>query len=150
MRFLPRPKSTKTSMLSSRTGVFLISGVSVSIAFVTGAAAETMSDTGEVTVFFSPASVQLVRMESESLPTGIEMPKPMQNSLAAFTASKRRASSPGAPQAAIQLAESFTRASSISAAAMFVTASPIAMRLAAAELITAKGVRSPTAMASPR
>ena len=103
-----------------------------------------------MTVFFSPASVQLVRMESESFPTGIEMPRPMQKRLAAWTASKSRASSPGAPQAAIQLAESFTRGSSISAAARFVSASPIAMREAAAELMTASGVRSPTAIASPR
>ena len=64
--------------------------------------------------------------------------------------SKRAASSPGAPAAAIQLAESFTRASDVTgAAARFVRASPTAMRPEAGPSITATGERSPIAKASP-
>ena len=64
--------------------------------------------------------------------------------------SKSAASSPGAPAAAIQLAESFTRESETTgAAARFVSASPTAMRPEAGASITAIGARSPIAKASP-
>lgn len=146
MRARPQPRSASTST----DGIFLSSGVSVSVTSPTGAAAEAMSETGLVTVFFSPFSSQAVRIERESLPTGTEMPSATQKSLAPLTASKSLASSPAAPQAAIQLRESFTSGSFTSAAAMLVSASPTAMRLAAAASITAIGVRSPIDMASPR
>ena len=102
-----------------------------------------------MTHFFSSLSSQAVRIEQESLPTGIETLSAWQYSLAAFTAAKSLASSPSAPQAAIQFADNFTRAGSMSAAVMLVIASATAMRLAAAESRTATGVRSPTAITSP-
>ena len=65
--------------------------------------------------------------------------------------SKSRASSPGVPAAAIQLAESLTSPIfSIRAAAMLESASPTAMRPEAGASSTATGVRSPSAKASPR
>ena len=68
----------------------------------------------------------------------------------ARTVSNSAASSPGLPAAAIQLADSFTRAiSPIRAAAMLVSASPTAMRPEAGASITASGARSPIASASP-
>src|SRR6266850_149375 len=58
--------------------------------------------------------------------------------------------SPGWPAAAIQLAESFTfDRETIGAAARFVSASPTAMRPDAGASISASGVRSPMAKASP-
>ena len=90
-------------------------------------------------------------MDNESLPTGMDKDKVGQISFAkALTASNSAASCPDSPQAAIQFAESLTVSRSpISAAHKFVMASPTAMREAAAELITAIGVRSPMAMAWP-
>ena len=91
-------------------------------------------------------------MDKESLPTGIEIPKAGHNSMpTAFTESYNLASSPGDPQAAIQLAESLiSRISAISAANKLVIASPTAIRAAAGASITAKGVRSPILITSPR
>ena len=77
------------------------------------------------------------------------MPSAWHTSLAARTASNSFASSPGWPHAAIQFADSFTRSSAMSAAAMLVIASPIAIREAAAASMTASGVRSPIDIASP-
>ena len=147
MRFLPQPKSmaTKTEPISVRS-----CGVKLKRTSRTGAAAETIKETGEVTVFFSPSSSHVVFMERLSLPTGIANPISWQTTLAARTASKSLASSPFVPQAAIQLAESFTNPNSISALAMLVTASPIAIRLAAAASAMANGVLSPILIASPR
>ncbi len=69
----------------------------------------------------------------------------------ARTVSNKAASSPGWPQAAIQLAESRTsERRRTSAAAMLVIASPIAMRPEAGASSRASGVRSPMDMASPR
>ena len=81
----------------------------------------------------------------ESLPTGMLIPNAGQNSMpAACTASYNATSSPGWPAAAIQLAESLISSiSRIRAAAMFVIASPIAMRAEAAESIKATGVARP-------
>jgi hypothetical protein len=68
----------------------------------------------------------------------------------ARTVSYSAASSPGWPAGAIQLADSFTSGSfSMRAAARLVSASPIAMRPLAGASISASGVRSPSAMASP-
>ena len=142
MRFFPAPKSTSTITASA----FFNSGVRVLRTSATGAAAETIKDTGDATVFPS----QVVRIESESFPTGIEIPSATQKSDAAFTASKSFASSPGWPQAAIQLAErrTFLIVPQF-AAARFVTASVIARRAEAGPLSSATGVRSPVAMAWP-
>ena len=49
-------------------------GVSVARASRTGANADTMSDTGAITLFCTPASLQVVRIDSESLPTGMAIP----------------------------------------------------------------------------
>ncbi len=113
-----------------------------------------MSESGAVTAFSSPlfASRHVVRIDIESLPTGIAIPSAGQNSIAtASTVSKSAASSPGCPAAHIQLAESFTSPRcAIAAAAMLVIASPTAMRPEAGASMRASGVRSPIAIASPR
>ncbi len=58
--------------------------MSVRRASVTGAKAETMSESGAVTAFSSPlfASRHVVRIDIESLPTGIASPSAGQNSIA--------------------------------------------------------------------
>ncbi len=62
---------------------------------VTGAKAETISDTGATTSLAAPASSHLVRIDSESLPTGMLMPSAGHSSMpTALTVSYRRASSP--------------------------------------------------------
>jgi len=128
-------------------------GVIVRRTSVTRANAETTSETGAVTALSSPdlGSRHVVRIDIESLPTGIETPSAGQSSMpTAFTVSKRVASSPGCPAAHIQFAESFTSPSSaIAAAAMLVIASPTAMRPEAGPSIRASGARSPIAIASP-
>ena len=68
----------------------------------------------------------------------------------ALTVSNNLASSPGCPAAAIQFADNLMSPMLlIAAAAMFVTASPTAMRPDAGAFSAARGVRSPIAMASP-
>ena len=126
-------------------------GVTARRTSVTGAKAETISDSGAVTAFASPASLQRVFIDIESLPTGITMPSAGHSSMpTARTASNSAWSSPGCPAAAIQFADSFTSAScAIGAEAMLVSASPTAMRAEAAASISASGVRSPIAIASP-
>ena len=124
-------------------------GVSERRTSPTGAAALAISDTGAAIVFSTSPSRHAVFIDNESLPTGTLMPSAWQTVLAACTASKSFASSPGWPHAAIQFAESFTRSSAMSAAAMLVIASPMAIRDAAAASMTASGVRSPIAIASP-
>ncbi|MCY1525314.1 hypothetical protein D9M68_602900 [compost metagenome] len=118
---------------------------------VTGAKPVTISDSGEVTDLSTPSSCQRVFMDMESLPTGMVMPSAGHSSMpTARTVSYRRASSPGWPAAAIQLAESLMSESfSIFEAARLVTVSPMAMRPEAAAFSRASGVRSPMAMASP-
>jgi len=91
-----------------------------------------------------------VRIDSESLPTGIDTPSAGHSSRpTALTVSYSAASSPGSPQAAIQLADSFTRESSIGAASRLVMASATAMRPEAGASSAASGVRSPMLIASP-
>jgi hypothetical protein len=116
-----------------------------------GANAETMRETGLTTSTGRSPSVQAVRIDIESLPTGMLTPRAGQRSSAtARTVSKSAASSPGDPAAAIQLAESFTRASAVTgAAARLVSASATAMRPDAGASRAASGVRSPIANASP-
>ena len=96
-----------------------------------------MSESG-LTISFPS---QAVRIDSESLPTGMEMPRAGQSSSAtARTVSKSAASSPGWPAAAIQLAESFTfDRETIDAAARLVSASPTAMRPDAGGSMSASG-----------
>ena len=53
----------------------------------TGAKAVAISDSGATTCLSSPPSCQAVRIDSESLPTGIDMPAVMQNSDTALTVS---------------------------------------------------------------
>ncbi len=146
MRLRPAPRSTSTSSVSvSATSC----GVSERRTSSTGAAALAISDTGAATVLSTSPSRHAVFIDNESLPTGTLMPSAWHTSLAACTASNSFASSPGWPHAAIQLADSFTRSSAMSAAAMLVIASPIAIREAAAASMTASGVRSPIDIASP-
>ncbi len=117
---------------------------------LTGAAADTINETGEVTLLsFPSASFQDVFIERESLPTGMLTPNSWENVLAASTPANKEASCPGCPQAPIQLADKIILSKSISALTKFVNASPIAIRLAAAALEMANGVFSPIAIASP-
>jgi hypothetical protein len=89
-------------------------------------------------------------MDRLSLPTGMLMPRAGHSSMpTALTVAYSAASSPGSPQAAIQLADSLTRGSSIGAASRLVMASATAMRPEAGALSAASGVRSPMLMASP-
>ena len=126
-------------------------GVHVSRTSSHGANADTMSDTGLTTSAREPRSSHAVRIDMESLPTGMLTPRAGQRSRAtARTVSNSAASSPGAPAAAIQLAESFTSESArTGAAARFVRASATAIRPDAGASSTARGVRSPMANASP-
>ena len=127
------------------------SGVSVLRASATGANAETISEIGAVTALSTPLSFHVVRIDIESLPTGIDRPIATQVSIAtARTVSYSAASSPGCPAGAIQFAESFTSPRArMPAAARLVIASPTAMRPEAGASISASGVRSPMAIASP-
>ena len=110
----------------------------------------TIRLTGEVTFFFASPSLHCVRMERLSLPTGIEMPSAGHSSMPTVrTVSYKAASSPGSPQAAIQLAESLTRGNSMGAASRLVMASATAIRPDAGASMAASGVRSPMLMASP-
>src|SRR5690625_7232304 len=78
-------------------------------------------------------SCQAVCMDSESLPTGMATDSERLKSLAASTAARRAASWPGAPAAAIQLADSLTCESLRTLVpARLVRASPMAMRAEAA------------------
>ena len=154
MRFLLRPKSIKMSSASSGCPYSsrCKSGVLVLRASVTCANAEITKETGEITFLVSLPSRHSVAMDKESLPTGMDMPSAGHSSIpTALTESKSLASSPGLPQAAIQLADNFTVSRPLmSAANILVMASPTAMRAAAGASMTAIGVRSPIDIASPR
>ncbi len=85
------------------------SGVRVRRTSAIGAKAETMSEIGAVTALSTPLSVHVVRIDIESLPTGMETPSRTQvSSATARTVSYSAASSPGWPAGAIQFAESLT------------------------------------------
>ena len=58
------------------------SGVSTRRASGTGANADTMSDSGAVTALSAPPSCHVVRIDIESLPTGMLMPSAGQSSIA--------------------------------------------------------------------
>ena len=130
----------------------LSNGVTVFRTSCTDANAEIIRETGATTFLAWSPSFHSVAIDKESLPTGIDIPRAGQSSMpTALTESYSFASSPGAPQAAIQFAESFTSARrAMSAANKFVIASPTAMRAAAGASIAATGVRSPIDIASPR
>ena len=149
MRFLPRPRSMSKRWVSASSR--LSCGVRVPRTSSTVAKALTIRLTGEVTFWALPeASCHCVRIDSESLPTGMEIPSCGHSSMpTACTVRYSAASSPGSPQAAIQLAESLTRESSMGAASRLVMASATAMRPDAGASSTASGVRSPMLMASP-
>ena len=151
MRFLPLPKSIKISLVSPRFCSTLNCGVKVLRASKVLAKAVTTSDIGEVTAFLILLSSQTVFILIESLPTGMLIPRAGHNSMpTAFTVANSEASSPACPAGAIQLADNFKLLISfICAAAILVTASPIAMRPLAGALINASGARSPIAKASP-
>ena len=130
------------------------------MASVTGAKPVTTSDNGEVMLFSSaspdssPASLsscQAVRIDMESLPTGMAMPSSGHSSMpTACTASYSAWFSPTWSAALIQLAESLISESrAIGAAARLVMVSATARRALAAGSISATGGRSPMAMASP-
>ena len=118
---------------------------------LTGAKPVTISDSGAVTLLSAPSSCQRVFIDIESLPTGMVIPSSGHSSMpTALTVSNRRASSPGWPAAAIQLADSLmSEICSMREAARLVRVSPIAMRPEAGASSRASGVRSPMAMASP-
>ena len=147
IRRLPRPKSTSTKVVSSVAKSW---GVKVPRTSLKVAKALTIKETGDVTFWLVPSAFHCVRMDKLSLPTGIEMPKAGHSSIpTAATVAYKSASSPGSPQAAIQLAESFTRGNSMGAANKLVMASATAIRPEAGASRAAKGVRSPMLMASP-
>ena len=110
-----------------------------------------INDIGEVTDLSSPSSCHAVRIDIESLPTGIVIPNLGQRSIpTASTVRNNFSSSPGDPAAHIQFADSLMSfISPIRAAHMFVKASPIAILPEAGPLTNASGVRSPIAIASP-
>ena len=154
MRFLPWPRSTSTKVVSSDAFNW---GVKVPRTSCSVAKAVTIRETGDVTFLAAPpepdspcGSVHWVRIDNESLPTGMDMPKAGHSSMpTALTVAYSAASSPCSPQAAIQLADSLTRGSSMGAASRFVMASATAMRPDAGASSAASGVRSPMDMASP-
>ena len=148
LRF-PPARSIRTSIVGPAS--VRSCGVHVSRTSSHGANADTMRDTGLTTSTREPPSSHAVRIDMESLPTGMLTPRAGQRSRAtARTVSNSAASSPGAPAAAIQLAESFTSESArTGAAARFVRASATAIRPEAGASSTARGVRSPIANASP-
>ena len=147
MRFWLWPRSMSTSVVSWVASSW---GVSVARTSPSVANAVTMSDTGEVTFLAPSASFHWVRMDSESLPTGMDTPSAGHSSRpTALTVAYKAASSPGSPHAAIQLAESLTRGNSMGAASKLVMASATAMRPEAGASTAAMGVRSPMAMTSP-
>ena len=148
MRHWPLPKSTSTSVVSS--SVASSCGVSVPRTSASVAKAVITKLTGETTFLASPLCCHWVRIDSESLPTGIDTFSAGHSSKpTALTVAYSAASSPGSPHAAIQLADSLTRGSSIGAASRLVIASATAMRPEAGALMAASGVRSPIAIASP-
>ena len=102
----------------------------------------------KVSPFLVPGSV--VNMASGNIAIRHTMRGPNFSIATACTVSWRRASSPGWPQAAIQLAERATsERSPTGAAARLVSASPTAMRPDAGASRAARNGRSPQAMASP-
>ena len=147
MRFWPRPKSINNKLVSSLS---CNCGVKVPRTSFSVAKALTIKLTGEVTLRVSLSACHCVRMDKLSLPTGIDTPNAGHSSMPmALTVSYKAASSPGSPQAAIQLALSLTRANSMGAANKLVMASATAMRPEAGASSAANGVRSPMLMASP-
>src|SRR5690606_22564544 len=111
----------------------------------------TTRDTGAITSRDSSFSVHAVRMDSESLPTGMARSSCWHHWLTASTVSYRAASCPSTPQAAIQLADSLIFLSDwTSEATKLVSASTTAIRPEAGASSTASGLFSPMAMASPR
>ena len=96
----------------------------------TGANADTISDTGDVTARSRPLSYHAVRIDKESLPTGTASPSAGHSSSpTARTIAYSAKSSAPCPAAAIQLADSrMSPSDSTSAAAMFSTASATARR----------------------
>ena len=152
MRFLPSPRSIRIRLVSSAWPFSDVTscGVRVERTSAIEAKAVTISDTGAVTCLVAPLSDHFVRMDSESLPTGMDTPSAGHSSMpTALTVSYRAASSPASPQAAIQLADSFTRGNSMGAASRLVMASATAMRPEAGASSAASGVRSPMLIASP-
>ena len=80
---------------STEFSKFLSSGVKVLRTSMTGANAVITPVIGDVTALSSPLSFQVVRIESESLPTGIAIPKAGHISIPiAFTPSNNAWSSP--------------------------------------------------------
>ena len=110
-----------------------------------------IKDRGEVTDLSWPSDCQAVRIDIESLPTGIVIPSFGQRSIpTASTVRYSFSSSPGDPAAHIQLADNLTSLIlPIRAAEILVNASPIAMRPDAGPFTSANGVLSPMDIASP-
>ena len=71
MRMRPRPRSISSRLLSA---VASSCGVSVPRTSARVAKALTISDTGELTFLACPSACHWLRMDSESLPTGIDTP----------------------------------------------------------------------------
>ena len=82
-------------MRTNTESVFFNSGVKVLRTSVTGAKAVMTPDIGEVTDLSSPSSFQVVRIDNESLPTGIAIPSAGHISIPiALTPSNKAWSSP--------------------------------------------------------
>ena len=128
------------------------SGVNVSRASPTGAKAVTIRDTGAVTLLASPLSSHWVRIDIESLPTGMVIPSSGQKSSpTALTVSYNTASSPRYPAAHIQFADNLISCKDKTGAAnKLVMASATAKRADAGPFSVATGVLSPILIASPK
>ncbi len=149
---VPAARPGRPATGSLRRSCSCSAGVSVRPASVTGANADTTSETGAMTHFSAPsASRQSVRIDSESLPTGMAMPSCGHSSFAtARTVAYSAASSPRSPHAAIQLADRrICDSAAMSAASTLVIASATARRPEAGASSSATGLRSPMAIASP-
>src|SRR6478752_1087772 len=111
--------------------MFCKSGVTILRTLVTSPEAEIITVPGEYT---TPPSLYFCVIDRESFPVGMLMPKAIEKSLTASTASYKRASSPGFLQGHIQFAEQEMPFSplSIGAKTMFANDSAIAKREPAA------------------
>ena len=128
----------------------LSSGVAQTLTSSTGAIAVTTPDKGLVTWSSLPSSDHLVFIDNESLPTGIETAKSMLIFDNASTPSLRAKSSSFSPEAAIQLAETWTLFNPLTTTpAILVKASASAIRIEAAGLESANVGFSPIDKTSP-
>ncbi len=133
--------------MSVASSSFLRTGSTISLTLVTSPAEDMMTVPGESTT----PSLYFWLIERLSLPVGMFMPRASEKSLAALTASYRRASSPALRQGHIQLADSETlfSPSARGAQTMFVRASAMESTEPAAGSIRPAAGACPRAVAIP-